>query len=92
MTLPKFMQMSMAGNWLLISSNSVSVGSCFSNQHCFQLHFLTLSMSDFNIFQREVMGNTLKNLVSQLTFARCTEPVVKNAIENVITFICDPAA
>lgn len=49
-------------------------------------------MSDFNIFQREAMGNTLKNPVSQLTFARCTETVVKNAIENVITFICDPAA
>lgn len=50
--------MSMAGNGLLIVlSNSVSVEPCFSNQHSFQPHFLTLSISHWNVFHIKVMEN-----------------------------------
>jgi len=48
----------MAGTGLLIVlSNSVSVGPCFSYQYCFQLQFLTLSVSHLNVFHIKVLGN-----------------------------------
>lgn len=46
-------------------------------------------MSDFNIFQREVMGNIYIEKPGKLiNLCQLTEPMVKNAIENAI----DPAA
>ena len=48
----------MAGTGLLIVlSNSVSVGPRFSNQHCFEIHFLTSNISHLNVFHIKVMGN-----------------------------------